>query len=214
MNNRGIALLMGLVLLAALSLLALMATSGMLLQQRMSANYGERSVALAHATRAAAAALSWLYSRTDFEREADCVMDCQLPFAIHAPGRLPRNPEFESAAWWQSNAQAAGVHPLSGEPLAAPEPDPPRWVMEEIGYLPLDASAAGPSAAGIAYYRVLARGHGASPGSIAVTESIVARPWQGEFEPLPYPPDSPRAGFCLQFSGELPCGTQAWRQRR
>ena len=54
MNNRGIALLMGLVLLAALSLLALMATNGMLLQQRMSANYGERSVALAPLSRGSA----------------------------------------------------------------------------------------------------------------------------------------------------------------
>ena len=165
MNNRGIALLMGLVLLAALSLLALMATNGMLLQQRMSANYGERSVALAHATRAAAAALSWLYSRTDFEREADCVMDCQLPFAIHAPGRLPRNPEFEGAAWWRSNAFAEGIHPATLEPLTAQltETDPPMWVMEELDYMPLAEPGVEPEIDGIGYYRILARGTGGSP---------------------------------------------------
>lgn len=216
MKARGIALLMGLVLLAAVSLLALMAANSMVLQRRMSANYGERSQALARATRAVAAAKAWLYSRPDFERQIDCTADCQLPAAIHGPGQLPRNPEFESAAWWRSYAIAEGIHPATLEPLTAesPEPDPPTWIMQELGYLALAESEVGPAVGGIGYYRILARGTGGGPGSIAVIESIVARPWYGEFAPLPYPAEQSHTTFCQQFSPALACGTQAWRQRR
>ena len=216
MKVRGIALLMGLVLLAAISLLALMAANSMLLQSRMSANYGERGQALARATRAIAAATSWLYSRPDFERERDCTSGCQLPVAIHAPGQLPRNPEFEGAAWWRSHGFAEGIHPATLEPLSVQltETDPPMWVMEELDYMPLAEPGVEPEIDGIGYYRILARGTGGSPGSIAVVESIIARPWYGDFTPLPYPPGQSRTTFCDQFSPALPCGTQAWRQRR
>jgi len=207
---------MGLVLLAAVSLLALMATNGMVLQRHMSANYAERSRALANATRAAAAAASWLYSRPDFERESGCSTDCQLPTAVHAAGQLPRNPEFESTAWWASNANAAGSHPETGEALypQAPEPSSPRWLIEELAYQPLSESGNEQEVAGIGYYRVLARGQGRSPGSVVVTESILARPWDGEFTVLPYPPGPERESFCRQFPPSLACGTQGWRQRR
>jgi Tfp pilus assembly protein PilX len=215
-KNQGIALLMGLVLLAAISLLVLMAANSMLLQSRMSANYGARGQALAMATRATAAAVSWLYSRPDPERERDCTSGCQLPQAVYGPGQLPRNPEFEGAAWWRSHAFAEGIHPATLEPLTAQltETDPPMWVMEELGYVTLAEPGVEPEIDGIGYYRILARGKGGSPGSIAVVESIIARPWYGDFSPLPYPPGQPRTRFCDQFSPVLPCGTQAWRQRR
>jgi len=109
-KHRGIALLMGLVLLAAISLLALMATNSMLLQSRMSANFGERGKALARATRAIAAATSWLYSRPDFERERDCTSGCQLPVAIHAPGQLLQNPELRAQLGRNAMDYAAKNH--------------------------------------------------------------------------------------------------------
>lgn len=216
MRIRGIALLMGLVLLAAISLMALMTANGMLLQRRMSANFGASNRALGRATRAATAARAWLNSRPDIERENDCLTGCLLPPAIRSPGELPPHPEFESAAWWRSNAIAAGSHPETGEPLDPEEMEinAPRWVIEELHYAPLPGAASGSSIAGVGYYRILARSSGDSPGSLAVTESIVARPWDGDYEPLPYPPDAPPARFCRQFDPAVPCGMQAWRQRR
>jgi len=214
-NARGIALLMGLVLLAAISLLAVMAANGMLLQRRMSANFGAGSRALAQATRGLEAGRAWLNSRADFEREPGCIDDCTLPIAIYGSGQLPRNPEFESLAWWQTYGIASGFHPESGEPLTPGEPEarPSRWIIEELRYEPGPATAAG-TFAGIGYYRILARGSDGSPGSLAVTESIIARPWGGEFEPAPFPADGPVAEFCRQFEPEVPCGTLAWRLRR
>jgi Tfp pilus assembly protein PilX len=207
---------MGLVLLAAISLLAFMATNGMLLQRRLSENFSAGSIALADATRATAAALAWLNSRADAEREAGCPGECMLPVAIRGPGELPRHPEFESAAWWRAHATAVGVHPATGEALEAgvAETEPPRWIIEELHYMPLTAPSSEPLADGLGYYRIFARGGGINPGSLAITETIVARPWEGEFEPLPYPPNGPPGAFCRQFDATLPCGVQAWRQRR
>jgi Tfp pilus assembly protein PilX len=213
---RGIALLMGLVLLAAISLVALLAANGAALQQRMAANFGVSTRTLGHATRATAAARDWLYSRPDFERENGCLSDCLLPAAIHNVGQLPRDPEFESAAWWRSNAVAAGSHPETGEPLAtgSAEVDPPRWLIEEVHYRSLAGGSVEAAVAGVGYYRILAWSSGNTPGSLAVTESIVARPWDGEIEPLSYPSDLPSGTFCRQFDPTLACGVQAWRRRR
>jgi len=214
MRPRGIALLMGLVLLAAISLIALMATNGMVLQRRMSANFAERTRALGDAAQAEAAARAWLDSRSDMDREAGCLADCMLPAAIHSLGELPRNPEFKTAAWWQSNGVPAGTNPETGEPLDADVigDGSPVWMIEEISYEALPAPVAEPSIAGVGYYRIYARG--GSGGSVAVTEAIIAHPWDGAFEPLPYPSSEPAGFFCRQFASEMPCGMQAWRRRR
>jgi Tfp pilus assembly protein PilX len=216
LKNRGIALLMGLLLLAAVSLLALMAANGMVLQRRMAANFSDEARALAEATRATVAARDWLYSRGSSEREYGCVSGCYLPTAIYHPGDLPRNPEFESDHWWQSHAVAVGSHPESGAPLGSEgiESDPPRWLIEELLFAPPEPTSGEAADTGVAYYRILARGQGNRPGSVAVTESIIARPWGGDATPLPYPHQGSPVAFCRQFDRAVDCGTQAWRQRR
>lgn len=216
MKHRGIALVMGLLLLAGISLMALMTANGMTLQRRMSANFTDAGRSLAEADAASAAAQAWLYSRPDSERERGCLAGCTLPVAIWGPGQLPRNPEFESAAWWQDNGIAAGSHPQTGEPLGFDTwgADPPRWIIEELLYLPLEADSTEPAIDGIGHYRIYARAGGRSPGSVAITEAVLARPWEGEFEPLPYPAKGPPGLFCHQFDAAIPCGMQAWRQRR
>lgn len=215
-NPRGVALLMGLLLLAALSLVAVMTANGMLLQRRMAANFDDRGLALGNADRAVAAARAWLNSRADLERQADCVSGCWLPVAIHAAGELPTNPEFESAAWWRANGVPAGAHPESGESVGtgAPPGDASRWLIEEIHFAPPAQAVSGPEVGGIGYYRILGRGVGTDPASVAVTESIAARPWQGDYAPSAYPPSAPPLEFCRQFDPQLPCGTLAWRQRK
>jgi Tfp pilus assembly protein PilX len=211
-----VALLLGLLLLAALSLLAVMSANGMLLQRRMAASFGDRGLALGNADRAVAAARAWLDSRADVERQADCVSGCWLPVAIHAASELPANPEFESAAWWRANSVPAGSHPETGEALsaAAPPGDASRWIIEEIHFAPPAEVVSGPTVGGIGYYRIIGRGTGTDPASVAVAESVVARPWQGDYESAAYPPSAPPLEFCRQFDPQLPCGTLAWRQRK
>lgn len=216
MNCRGMALLTGLVLMAAISLLALTAAGGMSLQRQQAANHEDKARAKERSDLASSHALAWLLSRQDTERQAGCIRDCLLPDGILGPGEVPEVAVFETAAWWRSNATSAGAHPVSGEPadFAAMAGDDALWLLEEIHYEILPDSDLDGIAYGVGYYRILARGRGRHPRSVSVSEAIVARPWDGAYEPALYPPDQPSAAFCGQFEPSLPCGVLAWRERR
>jgi Tfp pilus assembly protein PilX len=216
MNARGVALIMGLILLAAISLLALTSARGMVLQHRMAGNLEENLVALHNASIAAADARTWLESRADVEREAGCLADCLLPVAIRNAGELPSRPEFESAAWWRANGYLAGTDPDTGDDLGYGTGgiEPARWIMEEIRYEAVEAEDSELAVAGVGYYRVLARGSGKRAASVAVSETILARPWDGEYDPAPYPATDPPGAFCGQFDESVACGKLAWRQRK
>jgi Tfp pilus assembly protein PilX len=214
--QRGAALLLGLVLLAAVSLLALTAANGMVLQRRMAANFNDDRRALDNAAIAEASARAWLLSRADSEREHGCQAGCVLPVGVHGPGELPPDPEFEHAAWWRSRGVPGGSHPESGAPFGpgGDGADPPLWLIEEIRYVSAAPPVAGASFGAVGYYRILARGSGAHAGSVAVTETLVARPWEGDYVPASLPPLESSGQFCRQFDAAADCGTMAWRQRR
>jgi Tfp pilus assembly protein PilX len=216
MKCRGMALLTGLVLMAAISLLALTAAGGMSLQRQQAANHEDKARATERSGLASSHALAWLLSRQDSERQAGCIRDCLLPDGVLGPGEVPEQAAFETAAWWRSNATSAGAHPLSGERLgfAALAGDDALWLLEEVHYETLPEPELDGTASGVGYYRILARGKGRNLRSVSVSEAIVARPWGGVYEPASYPPDRPSAAFCGQFEPSLPCGMLAWRERR
>lgn len=221
MNQRGIALIAGLVLLAAISLLGLMAASGMILQKHMASNFRQDMLALENSEIAGSYASKWLFSRPNHEREAACVSNCTLPVAIRNAGEIPALAEYQSAAWWRANGVAAGTHPVSGENSTSYEnsgSEPARWIMEELHFHPLSGNELEDGTEGIAYYRILGRGSGIHPASVAVTESIVARPWGGDYQLGDFPPGPEPDDFCLQFDQQtrqlINCGRLAWRQRR
>ena len=216
MNSRGIALFTGLVLLAALSLLALTAASGTVLQRTMAANFQENSMALQNASIAASYARAWLNSRPVNERESGCQDNCILPAGITNSGELPLRPEFESAAWWRSNAVAVGYNPETAETITTPDggAEPARWIIEEIQYAATADTRGENMAEGVGYYRIFGRGTGLNTRSVAVIEAIVARPWEGDFQAGSYPPDGPFGAFCRPFENRYDCGSLSWRQRR
>ena len=220
MSQRGVALIAGLALLAALSLLALVATSGMILQRHMAANYHENKLALENSAIASSFASAWLYSRANHEREADCISDCLLPVAIHNAGEIPAQVEFQSSSWWQSNGIEAGINPESGESMGdhpGTGAVPPLWILEELHFEAAENDDDGNPFEGVGYYRIFSRGTGTQAGKIAVTESIVAKPWGGDYQLDVFPPGPETSNFCLQFAGEAEedhdCGRLAWRQR-
>jgi Tfp pilus assembly protein PilX len=221
MNQRGVALIAGLALLAALSLLALVATSGMILQQHMAANYHENKLALENSAIATTFATAWLYSRANHERQKACVSDCLLPVAIHNVGEIPAQAEYQGSSWWQSNGIEVGVNPESGESMGdnpGTGAVPPLWILEELHFVAAENVDDGDPFEGVGYYRILSRGTGTQAGKIAVTESIVARPWGGDYQLDVFPPEPEASNFCLQFAGKVEedrdCGRLAWRQRR
>jgi Tfp pilus assembly protein PilX len=221
MNQRGIALLAGLVLLASISLLALMAASGMIMQKQLASNFRQDMKALENSGIATSYASSWLYSRPKHERDAGCSSDCVLPVAIRSVSEIPAAAEYESAAWWRDNGVEAGTNPATGEKIVSYEDsgsEPPRWIIEELHYQSLAGSGFEDGTEGLAYYRILGRGAGVHPASIAVTESIVARPWGGDYQLNEFPPGHMLTDFCAQFDDPtIPpfnCGPLTWRQRR
>jgi len=216
MNNRGMALLTGLVLLAAISLLALSAASGTVLQRNLATNYQENERALENALIAANEALSWLNHRAVSERQRSCFFGCLLPIGIHSAGELPDQPEFESGTWWRNNAYRAGYDPETTRSHGTADNgiDPAHWLIEEIHYAETGDAWATGQAEGVAYYRILGRGTGYNARTVAVVELITARPWEGEFEMGNYPPDGPDKAFCQQFGNRYDCGKLSWRQRR
>lgn len=216
MKSQGVALLAGLILLAAVSLLALSAASGAVLQRNMAINFQENLTALQNASVAESFALSWLNSREVVDRQSGCQSNCLLPAGILNPGTLPANPEFESVQWWRSNAFIAGYNAETNEQLDTSDQgaEPARWIIEEIHYLATGDAGSETGAEGLAYYRILSRGTGRNARSVAVTEQIAARPWDGDFKAGAYPPDEPDRSFCGQFAGRYDCGRLSWRQRR
>jgi Tfp pilus assembly protein PilX len=206
------ALLAGLVLIVAVSLLAVTAAGGMTLQQHQAANFSDRQLAFSRADRARSWAVAWLFSRPDEQREAACSSNCFLPQAIHAGNQLPAQPEIMLLSWWQANGVAVGVDPT----LASPEnqfasfDESALWLIEEIHYVARPDAA--PGIEGVAYYRVFARG--GADDAVVVSESIIARPWGEAVNELAFPPAGSLSEFCAAITDEVPCGQLAWRQRR
>ncbi len=216
MNCRGLALVTGLILLAAVALLAVTAAGSMTLQHHQSANFIDRQKARNHADLAASYAVAWLNSRDSTERQGDCSDGCLLPYGVYRDPDIPDRPEFLGPAWWLANGTASGRQPQPGGQAGyeAPANGESVWIIEEIHFEPGVEDAAGKIDRPVAYYRVFARGRGVFPGSVAVTESIVARPWGEGIQASAFPPEPFQAEFCSQFDKALACGVQSWRQRR
>lgn len=213
MNCKGIALVTGLLILAAISLIAVTAAGSMTLQRKQAANYHDKAIAMTNAELAESWAKAWLFSRADVERQPSCKQDCVLPLGIHLPGELPDSLESRAATWWSSTGMTAGGDPGSGEAGAGPDSNS-YWLMEELHFVETtgNSEASGPGAIG--FYRIFSFGAGNHPRSAVVTESIVARPWHADLTPLGFPPAEPLNSFCRQFAPETSCGTVAWRQLR
>lgn len=218
-HSRGIALIAGLLLLASMVVLALAVATGMLLERRMAGNFGDGQLALQRAQLADRWAGYWLESRPADPLGPDCVDDCGPTPPIFQTGQLPPYPEFEDEAWWQLHGAVAGVDPGSGAvrmDYSLPATAAPRWIIEELHFEPLEGIVTEPGdpEPTVGYYRLLARGSGRFPGSIAVTETIIARPWGAGLRPAPYPPAADEPWFCDPVPEAVPCGRVAWRRRR
>ena len=213
MNCRGMALVTGLLMLAIVALLAVTAAGSMTLQQHQAANFSDRLRAANRAAVAESWALAWLYSRAGHEREGSCTQDCVLPPAVHPPGSLTETPELEGEDWWQTNGIAAASEPGSGESMgfASAAPGDALWLIEELRYQGTEATE---GVEGVAYYRLLSRGRGSTPGNTVIDEAVVARPWGPGVAPMTFPPDQPATAFCTAVPRTVDCGIMAWRRIR
>ena len=101
MKQRGIALIAGLVLLAAISLLGLMAASGMILQKHMASNFRQDMLALENSEMAGSYASKWLFSRR--------IMNVRQLVSRTAHFRLQSGMRVKSRRWLNIKALPGGV---------------------------------------------------------------------------------------------------------
>jgi Tfp pilus assembly protein PilX len=218
-HSHGVALIAGLLLLASMMILGLAVATGMLLERRMAGNFGDQQLALARAQLAGQWGQYWLQNRQENPLDPGCTEACGPTPPIFNTGQLPQSPEFEPRAWWRLNGAAAGQEPGTGDTridYTLAGTDDPLWLIEEIHLEPLEGIVIEPGdpEPSLGYYRVLGRGSGRFPGSVAVTETVVAKPWAASLTPAAFPPYSDASRFCEQVPGEVPCGRLAWRRRR
>jgi Tfp pilus assembly protein PilX len=203
----GMALLLCLLFLAALTLLGLAAASETVMQDRLAGNLQETGQARQSALAGQHWAEEWLLGYPEV-----APLPCNQPCAglvIHASGTLPAKPETENPAWWSANGMEAGLDPVSGERLATlsiASAAPPVWIIEALHEETLASDAGNETQA---WYRILARGSGHAGKGVAVVESIITRPWR----PTPVT-STVTLGPCPGFDSSYGCERVAWRTLR
>lgn len=166
----GMALLMCLLFLTALTLLGLSASADAILQHQLAANLRETE----RAKQAALTALSWAedwFLGLEGPAPEPCTSTC-ADLKLHLAGQWPPQPELEDLSWWQTQGYEAGIDPLSGNRLAtiaANSANPPSWVIEVVHVTSTQA-----------WYRILARASGQTDKAISVIESTVTRSWPSD----------------------------------
>ena len=217
-RSRGFALIAGLMLMASMVVLSLAIATGILMEQRMAGNFSDGQLALGRAQLAQSWAEYWLYGQAVDPLGLECSPDC-AGAPIHQQGTLPPSPEHEDPEWWHLNGQAAGIEPVSGlvhMDYSLPGTDDAYWLIEELHSQFLDDQnpASESEEPRLAYYRILARGTGRWPGSVAVTESVFARPWVDSLEPMLFPPPEGSEWLCESLAPGIDCGRMSWRRIR
>lgn len=206
-------LLLGVLLLASLSLVVLAAASASSLQVRMSHNSGSEQQAMQAARSANAWAERWLLGQNGSTRIVPCSAACPPEQVIRAANSYPPFTEYQPESWWLEHAHADGFDPVTGQRLAprtAQDMPVGRWLIEEIHH---HTQASQGLAVEISYYRILARAISPYGGHAVVVESTLARPWgQAEWQD-PLPRETDTALFCLDLLPAIDCGRRSWRRR-
>jgi hypothetical protein len=212
--NKGAVLILCLLLLAALSMLALAAASDQILQARITVNTITSSNIEASSDAGLSWGESWLFGLGGKLIPDNCETACGRSEVIKTDGFYPLGSDI-SGDWWSKNAYSAGIDPVTGATLnseLAQLHAGSSWIVEEIYQSSLQLADVPPT--DIGYYRILTRGR-ADPGSMfSITESIVARPWGDDSWQNAFPDQPGSVGFCQNINVQIPCGRLAWRKVR
>ena len=209
-TETGMALLLCLLFLTALTLQGLSASAETIMQNKLAINLQESERARQSALAIQEWAESWLL-QLDGSAPEICSQACD-GLRLHAPGSLPPNPEFEDLSWWMDRGHEAGVDPLTGDRvdnISVGSINPSMWIIEAVHEIPAMENG---SADLHAWYRILARGSGRTNIGVSVVESIVMRTWAsiGRTDV----PGIEAPGLCPGTEPVAKCGRVAWRELR
>lgn len=206
----GLALLLCLIFLMALTLIGLSATSDTILQNRLASNLQEAERAKQSALLTLSWAEEWLLS-LDGNPPKNCTVPCD-GLNLHMAGDLLANPESESISWWLEQGHEAGVDPTTGNRIATITRDSfekPIWIIQVVKTTP--AMAEGNPHLQV-WYRILARGSGRTGSTVSVMESTIVRSWP-KIDNMES--GDPAASLsCSRLGLPAKCGRYAWRELR
>lgn len=209
-RQTGMALLICLIFLTALTLLGLSASADAILQKKLAANLQETERARQAALSTLSWAENWLLEQNGLAPDS-CTEPCD-GIHIHTQGDLPPKPEFESLSWWLDHGHEAGIDPVNGNRIttvSAGSIDPPVWIIETIHSS--SASEDGSTDLQI-WYRILARGSGRTDAAVSVVESTLVRSWSSVDSSVLT--DTSTGNTCPGSGESAKCGRVSWRELR
>jgi Tfp pilus assembly protein PilX len=209
-TQTGMALLLCLIFLMALTLIGLSASSDTILQNKLAGNLQESERAKQSALLTLSWAEQWLLA-LDGDPPEICTAPCDGLY-LHAAGDLSPHPESENFSWWMDQGHEAGINPLTGDRIATISSDSihtPVWIIEVVRTIPPTADA-NPDLQ--VWYRILARGSGRTDSAVSVIESSVVRSWPAVTDTGPPETETPPSCFRLELP--VKCGRYAWRELR
>jgi type IV pilus assembly protein PilX len=170
-SQHGAALIVGLIVLLLMTLIGVFAMRGSIMQERMATNQRDRELAIQAAEIALRDAERFIASLNN--RPDPTVGGTNSNIYTLNSTNLDPHPnnakpwwQERDAAWWTAN----GVASILPSNVATA----PRYIIEEIGLKTFDAIEGKPKA-GVYYYRITARGTGASAVSRALLQTTVVK---------------------------------------
>ena len=167
-RQRGIVLAVSLIMLLVLTLLGVTAMQSTIMQERMAGNAREVSMAFQAAEAALRDGENALIALT--ARPVTCsASPCST---VWERGRLAE-PAVQAAGWWTTNGQEYGVD--ATQEITQGVHEDPRFVIEELDFVPDSLTLGHGVPVGRNYYRTAAHGVSASQTSRSVVESTFVR---------------------------------------
>ena len=214
---RGAALVIGLIVMTALTLLTLAASNSQLMQTRIAGNRSHEKLSFQQAELALGWAEQGLLLSTTLP--SACASNCDSSDWILAAGVLPARLEHQSAGWWQSLAMAFGDPRL---PSLAPVSVLPVTSVPHLLIELLELEQNVPSATYTAYFRLSVAAFFPRENGYILLQSVLALPLEnvdqtrmvsavinGNCQTISINPADPDTTV-----PDLPCGRLGWRQLR
>jgi type IV pilus assembly protein PilX len=175
-SQRGAALPVALILLVVLLMSVLVGSQSAVIQQRLTGNFRDSSIAFQAAESAARWSAAWLQSRghSALSRPFPCSASCDSTSRVWAVGNYPADPAPTDALW--SSARTYGTDPTDDSSLSmtvAGVHSQPRFIMEQQRFLRDDL--AGDPQKGVAFYRITSKGIGSRSQSEVVVTAVLAK---------------------------------------
>ncbi len=162
-QERGTVLIVALIMLLLLTMLGVSAMRGTTMEERMAGNMRDQSVAFQAAEAALREGEGWL---APLAVQPSPCLTLTAGCSVFAAGVLP-DLSSQTDAWWATNGQT-----YSGQ--IAEVAALPRFVREEVGFLPDNLDLNRPST-GRMVYRITARGTGQTNDSVVILQTTYAK---------------------------------------